>query len=54
MRDFIGMQNCKNNIIAYSTYSWWAAMLNQHKDKMIISPEFYDTVEFLPDGWIVL
>ena len=54
MRDFIGMMNCKNNIIAYSTYSWWAAMLNQHKDKLIISPKFYDSVESLPDEWVVL
>lgn len=54
LRDFLGMMNCKNNIIAYSTYSWWAAMLNKHKDKIIISPEFYDTVDFLPDNWIVL
>lgn len=54
MRDFLGMKNCKNNIIAYSTYSWWAAMLNDHKDKTVITPCFYDTVEFLPEDWIVI
>lgn len=49
--DFVSMMHCKNNIIAYSTYSWWAAMLNSNKDKIVISPEFYDSKGFLPKGW---
>ena len=52
--DFTSMMHCKNNIIAYSTYSWWAAMLNPNKDKMVISPAFYDSKGFLPDDWIQL
>lgn len=52
LRDFAGMKACNNNIIAYSTYSWWAAMLNDHADKLVISPAFYDSIEFLPDDWI--
>lgn len=52
--DFVCMMNCKNNIIAYSTYSWWAAMLNPNKDKIVISPEFYDSKGFLPESWIQL
>ena len=54
MRDFAGMTKCRNNIIAYSTYSWWAAMLNEHEDKIVTAPEFYDSVEFLPEEWIVI
>lgn len=54
LRDFIGMARCKNNIIAYSTYSWWAAILNGHEDKTVITPEFYDTTGFLPEEWLVM
>lgn len=52
--DFVCMMHCKNNIIAYSTYSWWAAMLNSNISKIVISPEFYDSKGFLPKGWIQL
>lgn len=54
MSDFVCMMNCDNNVIAYSTYSWWAAYLNPNPDKIVIMPEFYDNSGLTPDNWIVV
>ena len=39
LEDFWLMSQCKHNIIANSTYSYWAAFLNKNKEKQIIYPE---------------
>lgn len=38
-RDMQLMSMCHYNIIANSSFSWWGAWLNNHKDKVILAPE---------------
>lgn len=54
------MQNCKHNIIANSTFSWWAAWLNSNPSKTIITPKQWFANEemqnqiqdLIPEKWI--
>ena len=52
--EFLLMSYCKHNIIANSTFSWWAAWLNSNKTKQVFYPKFalnvYKDIMF-PD-WI--
>lgn len=59
--DFYFMQNCKHNIIANSSFSWWAAWLNNNKNKIVIAPEkwYSDSSKLaykdvIPESWIKL
>ena len=54
-KDLFLMSCCHHNIIANSTFSFWAAMLNPRPDKMVIYPQrwfYWKTPDIFPDSWI--
>jgi hypothetical protein len=58
--DLFLMSMCKHNIIANSSFSWWAAWLNPNCDKVIVAPqnwfgkklEFLDDKDLIPKEWM--
>ena len=53
------MSCCNHDIIANSSFSWWAAYFNSNKDKIVCYPSIWfgahaniDTRDLCPDNWV--
>lgn len=51
------MKSCKHHIIANSSFSWWAAWLNERLDNIVIAPRIWfldkkiDDKDLIPEQW---
>lgn len=56
--DLFLMSRCQNQIMANSSFSWWAAWLNIHTNKIVIAPKKWfhnaphNTKDLYLEGWL--
>ncbi len=60
IEDLYLMSTCDNNIIANSSFSWWAAWLNKNENKKVIAPSNWfglgapSSQDIIPEDWITI
>lgn len=53
--DFFIMKACKHIIMANSSFSWWAAWLNNNPDKQVLYPKTnWAGTNFYPEAWTMI